>query len=177
MRTLFDIVKRDRKGTFQWLGTVNDIETAKALVAQLSLESSDEFIVFCATDLQHQDARKMVCWSWIKNDTAERGKRNQRLFDGRNEKRLPTSIPVYLANMEDPRAGERTLTENVSPHGARIISKRSWHSGEEPLVTPLTGEFPQLGRVIYCLPKTGDRFRLGVEFPDHSVKWDDQSRI
>jgi PilZ domain-containing protein len=146
MRALFDIVKKDRKGTFQWLGTVNDIETAKALVAQLSLESPDEFIVFCETQ-------------------------------ARIEKRLPTSIPVYLANMEDPRAGERTLTENVSPHGARIITKRSWRSGEEPLVTPLTGEFPQLGRVIYCLPKRGDRFRLGVEFPDHSVKWDDQSRI
>ena len=97
---------------------------------------------------------------------------NQRLFDGRIEKRLPNSVPVYLAMPEDPRARERTLTENVSPHGARLISKRFWQPGEEPLITPLTGEFPQVGRVIYCLPKAGDRFCVGVEFPSRTVKWD-----
>ena len=52
MRTLYDILKKDRKGTFQWLETVKDIETAKARVLQLSSESLDEFIVFRGTDLQ-----------------------------------------------------------------------------------------------------------------------------
>jgi hypothetical protein len=52
MRMLFDILKKDRKGTFQWLETVSDIETAKARVLQLSSESPDEFIVFRETDLQ-----------------------------------------------------------------------------------------------------------------------------
>ena len=91
-------------------------------------------------------------------------------FDGRTEKRLPTSVPVYLASLDEPRARERALTENVSPHGARVISKWSWQSGEESLITPLTGEFPRIGRVVYCLPKTGDRFSVGVEFPDRTVK-------
>src|SRR5205807_3517626 len=96
-------------------------------------------------------------------------------MNGRIEKRLATSVPVYLAALEEPRARERTLTENVSPHGARVISQRSWQSGEESLITPLTGEFPQVGRVIYCLPKAGDRFCLGVEFPDRTVKWEHSS--
>ena len=52
MRTRYDILKKDRKGTFQWLETANDIETAKARVLQLSSESPDEFIVFRETDLQ-----------------------------------------------------------------------------------------------------------------------------
>ena len=52
MRTLFDILRKDGKGTFQWLETVNDIETAKARVLQLSSESPDEFVVFRETDLQ-----------------------------------------------------------------------------------------------------------------------------
>ncbi len=103
--------------------------------------------------------------------SAQRSGPNQRLFDGRLEKRLPTSVPVYIAPLEDPRTPERTHTENVSPHGARVISRRNWRPGEEPLITPLTGEFPRVGRVIYCLPKTGDRFCLGVEFPDRTVKW------
>ena len=100
---------------------------------------------------------------------------NQRLFDGRVEKRLATSISVYLASLADPRALERTVTENISPHGTRVISKRSCRSGEEVLISPLTGEFPQVGRVIYCLPKTRDRFSLGVEFPDPTVEWGELS--
>jgi len=96
----------------------------------------------------------------------------QRLFDGRIEKRLPTSVPVYLASLDEPRARERALTENVSPHGARVVSQRSWRSGEESLIAPLTGEFPQVGRVIYCLPTARQRFCLGVEFPSRAVKWD-----
>jgi len=52
MRTLFDILKKDRKGTFEWLETVKDIETAKARVLQLSSESPEEFVVFRGTDLQ-----------------------------------------------------------------------------------------------------------------------------
>jgi hypothetical protein len=50
--TLFDILKRDRNGTFQWLETVNDIETAKARVLQLSSGSLDEFVIFRGNDLQ-----------------------------------------------------------------------------------------------------------------------------
>ena len=111
----------------------------------------------------------------VMSDSAQRRGLNQRLFDGRLEKRLPSSVPVYLGLLEDPRAPERTLTENVSAHGARVISKRYWRPGEEPLITPLTGVSPRLGSVIYCLPKTRDLFCLGVEFPDRTVKWGELS--
>ena len=105
------------------------------------------------------------------NDSAQRRRPNKRLFDGRVEKRVRTSVPVYLVSLEDSRTRERTLTENVSPHGVRVISKRSWRSGEESLITPLTGEFPQVGKVIYCLPEARDRFCLGMEFLDRAVDW------
>src|SRR6202022_4819626 len=45
MKTLFDILKKDRKGTFHWVEAVNDIDTAEARLRQLSSESSDEFVV------------------------------------------------------------------------------------------------------------------------------------
>ena len=50
--TFFDILKKDSKGTFHWLETANDIETAKARVLKLSSESQDEFVVFRGIDLQ-----------------------------------------------------------------------------------------------------------------------------
>jgi len=98
-------------------------------------------------------------------------KPNRRLFDGRIEKRLPTSVPVYLATLDDPRTRERTLTENVSPHGARVISKRIWQAGQGSLITLSAGGFAQVGRVIYCMPTDGYRFCLGIEFRERAVKW------
>ena len=106
----------------------------------------------------------------------QRPNTNKRLFDGRLEKRLATSVPVYLASFGEPRVRERTVTENVSPHGASVISQRPWRSGEEALIAPSTGEFPQVGTVVYSRRKNGGgRFCLGVEFLDRSVKWENYS--
>jgi hypothetical protein len=52
MNTLFDILKKDHKGTFHWIESVNDIDTAEARLRQLSAASSDEFVVFRETDLR-----------------------------------------------------------------------------------------------------------------------------
>jgi hypothetical protein len=94
------------------------------------------------------------------------------LFDGRIEKRVPTIVPVYLATTIQPRVEERTFTRNVSPHGARVVTRRLWQLGEEPLLTPLTGEFPQPARVVYCQPRPSGGFYVGLQFTAHSVKWD-----
>jgi len=108
------------------------------------------------------------------NGSTQRTRSGQRLFNGRIEKRLPASVAVHLVSPTDPRARERTVTENVSPHGTCIISERSWKPGEEVIVAP-RGEFQQKGRVVYCVGNTRGRFCLGVEFPDRSVKWGDDS--
>jgi hypothetical protein len=105
----------------------------------------------------------------VSNDPGEEP--NQKSFTGRLEKRLPASIPIYLVSLQGPRESERTSTENVSYHGARVISKWSWWPGEEAIITPLTGELPIVGRAIYCLRRSGDRFSVGVEFPARRVKW------
>jgi hypothetical protein len=52
MNTLFDILKKDRQGSFQWIESVNDIDTAEARLRQLSSASSDEFVIFRQTDLR-----------------------------------------------------------------------------------------------------------------------------
>ncbi len=70
------------------------------------------------------------------SDTTQQTTPRHRFFDGRIEKRLSMSVPVYLTAMTEPCSRERTTTENVSPHGARAISKRSWRSGEEALIAP-----------------------------------------
>ena len=93
------------------------------------------------------------------------------LSDGRVEKRQRTNVPVYLVRTKEPRDPERTFTRNVSPHGARLVTLQRWHSGDEQLLTPLTGEFPQIARVVYCQPRPSGGFYVGVYFPDRSVRW------
>src|SRR6266576_1507826 len=99
----------------------------------------------------------------------QRSNNNRKPFDGRLEKRLNNVSSRLPRKLGGPRARERTVTENVSPHGrgARVISKRSWRSGEEALIAPLTGEFPRIGTVVYSRRKNGGGcFCLGVEFLD-----------
>jgi hypothetical protein len=52
MKTLFDILKRDPKGTFHWLEATRDLPTAETRVRQLCAESTEEFVIFRQMDLQ-----------------------------------------------------------------------------------------------------------------------------
>src|SRR5256885_6887446 len=107
------------------------------------------------------------------NRTGAWSRLEQKLFDGRIEKRLPASVPVYLASLKEPRSGEQTTTENISPHGARTISKRLWRAGGKALVAPFTGEFSQKGRVVFFELKNDGRFFFGFVFPSCSLNlWD-----
>jgi hypothetical protein len=80
-------------------------------------------------------------------------------------------IPIYIASLEEPRAREQTVTENVSPHGCRVLTKRKWLPGERPLVTLQTGEFPQYAQVIYCDARPNGGFCVGIEFSGLPFEW------
>jgi len=88
------------------------------------------------------------------------------LFDGRVEKRHRANVPVYLARTREPRGAERTFTRDVSPHGPRVMTMQPWLSGDEQLLTPVTGEFPQMERGVYCQQRLA-----GGYFPVRSVRW------
>jgi hypothetical protein len=93
-------------------------------------------------------------------------------FDGRLEKRIPIAVSVYLASAREPRSGEKTLTENVSLHGARVVTKGPWQPGEQSLITSLTGEFAgRPATVVYSQPLADGRFCVGLEFPGCAVNW------
>jgi hypothetical protein len=52
MNTLFDILRKDHTGKFLWVEAVNDIDTAKTRLLELSAASPDEFVVFRNIDLR-----------------------------------------------------------------------------------------------------------------------------
>ena len=92
-------------------------------------------------------------------------------FDARRERRDPLPVQVYLASLEEPRTREQTVTEDVSPHGARVLTRRCWNPGEVPLLTPLIGEYPKHARVVYCIPQPNGGYCLGIEFEGPTFRW------
>lgn len=92
-------------------------------------------------------------------------------FDVRIERREPLPVQIYLASLQEPRARERTITENVSPHGARVLTKRCWRPGEVPLVTPLIGAFPKHARIVYCDPQPEGGYCVGIQFEGRPFRW------
>lgn len=93
-------------------------------------------------------------------------------LSGRMERRLPIIVVVRLAHSApaDADGEEKTYTDNISTHGARIFSKRAWQHGDALRVTLLSG-YSACGKVVYCQKLTNDRYGIGVNFPDQPVTW------
>lgn len=94
-------------------------------------------------------------------------------LSGRTERRLPIIVVVRLAHCEPAGTDgeeERTYTDNISTHGARVFSKYLWQLGDTVRVTPLSGD-SACGKVVYCQRLPDDRFSIGVKFQSSSVKW------
>jgi len=89
---------------------------------------------------------------------------------GRMERRLPIIVVVRLASPETvgPDGEERTFTDNISPHGARIFSRHPWQPGDVVRVTPLHQD-AAYGKVVYCQHLPDDRYTIGLQFPDRPV--------
>jgi PilZ domain-containing protein len=92
-------------------------------------------------------------------------------LEGRIEKRVPLEVHVCLLLEEQQLAAENAITVNVSPHGARVLTRRFWHVEERPWLAPPTSESRQRARVIYCQPQTEGHFCVGLEFRPGFINW------
>ena len=100
-------------------------------------------------------------------------------LEGRKEMRLPIIVVVRLARngSEDikktersSRIYERTYTDNISRHGARVFSRFPWTVGETVRVAPRNDDCV-CGIVVYCQRLADDRHAIGVNFRDHPITW------
>ena len=51
-KSLFDILKKDVKGTFHWMDRTHDLASAEATLRRLCVGSKEEFVIFRQADLQ-----------------------------------------------------------------------------------------------------------------------------
>lgn len=89
------------------------------------------------------------------------------------EKRIPIAIVVHLVCMEDDTTErpELTFTDNISAHGACVVSSRRWKPGEMAEVTSLNDKIMLVGKVTYCQKREDDRYNVGLNFTEREVTW------
>jgi len=82
---------------------------------------------------------------------------------GRIEKRIARAVTVEICPEDEGMPKERTLTENVSPHGARVLTEREWRPGQRVMViSPKEGVWAR-GQIVYCEHLAESRFAVGLE--------------
>jgi hypothetical protein len=98
---------------------------------------------------------------------------------GRMERRLPIITIVQLARVLNSasKTQERTYTDNISAHGARVFSKELWQPGTDIRVTSVKDQISIDGKVIYCQQLEAARFCVGVNFQEERVTWSTYCRF
>ena len=90
---------------------------------------------------------------------------------GRFEKRITRAVKVEIRPEDEGMPKARTLTENVSPHGARVLMEREWRPGQPVIViSPKEGVWAR-GQIVYCQPLAECRFAVGLELSVRVESW------
>jgi PilZ domain len=82
----------------------------------------------------------------------------------RIERRTSAKIGVELYGLDEPHTHEIALSENVSRHGARIVTKKRWRPNDRVLVRLPRGDERSRAQIAYCNALPGDVFAIGLQF-------------
>lgn len=83
---------------------------------------------------------------------------------GRVESRTVTNTVASLETAEEPVISETVVLENISEHGARVITRRGWPAGKRVIIRDQLVNFRAAAEVVYCAPHSPQRFAVGVKF-------------
>ena len=83
---------------------------------------------------------------------------------GRAEPRMSTNTVANLQAAEDPLISETAIFENISEHGARLITRRRWQTGKRVIISDALVSFRAGAEVVYCARHSARRFVIGLKF-------------
>src|SRR5260370_7072186 len=81
----------------------------------------------------------------------------------RPERRIARAVAVQLSTIEGSPSAEKSFTENVSSHGARVVTKQRWKAEERVLLKSLESDFQSQARVGYCQLFPSNPFPLALD--------------
>lgn len=89
----------------------------------------------------------------------------------RVEERLPLAVRVDLCSLDVRHRAHEALTENVSAHGARVVSSNPWKLNDRLNLWSLPGDFRARARVVYCEPLGRSSFAIGLQLLASTGEW------
>jgi len=89
----------------------------------------------------------------------------------RAEKRIPLAVRVDLSSLDVRHRAHEGITENVSSHGARIVSSQPCKAKERLNLRSLRGDFRARARVVYCEPVGPHSFAIGLQLVAAAGNW------
>jgi PilZ domain len=99
------------------------------------------------------------------------------MLDARRHPRTPEQFLVQIFAVHDPHVGELASVENISSHGVRVATERSWEAGSHVELKSPTGNTWARARVVYCLPHSPKGFAVGLDFLTQTSEWDTRSEL
>jgi hypothetical protein len=79
----------------------------------------------------------------------------------RAEERERLRVEVDLSSINPRLPAHFGVTDNVSRHGARILTSRPWQPDDRLNLRSLKGSLRSRGRVVYCRPQ-GEVYAVGL---------------
>jgi hypothetical protein len=89
----------------------------------------------------------------------------------RIEERLPLTVRVDLCSLDFRHRAHEGITENVSPHGVRVISNEPWKLNDRLNVHSLRSDFRARARVVYCDSLGANSFAISLQLLACAGDW------
>jgi PilZ domain-containing protein len=99
------------------------------------------------------------------------------MLDARRQPRTPEQFLVQIFAVHDPHVGELASVDDISSHGVRVATERSWEAGSHVELKSPTGNTWARARVVYCLPHSPKGFAVGLDFLTQTSEWDTRSEL
>jgi len=89
----------------------------------------------------------------------------------RAEERTHLKVGVDLSSLDVRTPARSGVTDNVSPHGARVLTSKALRANERLNVRSMLGSYRTRARVIYCVPAQDGLFAVGLQFYASAGDW------
>ena len=93
------------------------------------------------------------------------------MSNGRSERRIARTLTVEVCLQDEAKLNERTMTENVSAHGARVLMEQKFQPGLRVLVSSPKEGVRSQARIVYCQRMPEGRFAVGLELSSRVDLW------
>jgi hypothetical protein len=93
------------------------------------------------------------------------------MSNGRSERRIPKTVSVEVCLVDDPTLKERTLTENVSAHGVRVVMQRCLRPKQQAVITSANEGVWSRAKVVYSQRVAESSFAVGLELSARVELW------